>query len=84
VSTRAVFGVAAAVTDGIEVRKNAWEVVRVRRTVFNGIELLDVRVFAEPPAGEGVPTRKGLTLRPETWQELLPAIRAALAGRGAA
>lgn len=63
-----------------EVRKNASEVILLRRTEFNGIDLLDCRVWTVPvsPDGESKPTRKGLTLRPETWAELIVAVNAAL------
>jgi len=54
-----------------EVRKNVTETIRVRRTEYSGAELLDVRVWYESPTGEMKPTKKGLTLRPETWRELL-------------
>lgn len=59
-----------------EVKKNAAEVLRVRRTTFNGISLLDVRAWTLPavPGAESKPTKKGLTLRPETWRELLAVI----------
>lgn len=59
-----------------EVKKNASEVIVVRRTEFNGIDLLDCRVWTVPvsPDGESKPTRKGLTLRPETWRELVAVI----------
>ena len=61
-----------------EVRKNASETIRVRPTEYNGAELVDVRAWYESPTGEMKPTKKGLTLRPETWEELLPEIREAL------
>lgn len=65
-----------------EVQKNATETIRVRRTEFNGIDLLDVRVWtvAQVPGGEHVPTKKGLTLRPETWAELVGVLESALRG----
>jgi len=31
-----------------EVQKNATEIIRVRRTEFNGVDLLDVRVWTAP------------------------------------
>lgn len=66
-----------------EVRKNATETLLVRWTEYNGQQLLDVRSFVEKAGtGELVPTRKGLTLRPETWQELLQALTDALAEGG--
>lgn len=63
-----------------EVRKNSTEIIRVRRTEFNGIDLLDVRVWTAPqvPGGESRPTKKGLTLRPETWAELVAVLNNAL------
>ena len=64
-----------------EVPKNATEIIRLRHTTFNGIDLLDARVWTLPqvPGGESRPTKKGLTLRPETWAELVDALRNALA-----
>ena len=63
-----------------ELPKNQREVVRVRRTKYNGVNLVDVRIWAVPvvPGGEYTPTKKGLTLRPETWAELLGALKIAL------
>jgi hypothetical protein len=65
-----------------EVRKNSREVIRLRRTSFNGIDLVDVRVWTVPivPGGDSKPTRKGLALRPETWVELCEQITEALRG----
>jgi hypothetical protein len=61
------------------VRKNAREVVRVRRGKFKGVPVVDVRVWTRPltPGDEGTRTLRGLTLRPETWAELLPVIQQA-------
>lgn len=74
----------------VEVQKNAAETLRVERTEYLGKDLVAVRVFTGPPGDKNArPTRKGLTLRPATWQELLPALMAALEegdhgeGRGA-
>lgn len=62
-----------------EIVKNAAETLRVERTRYMGKDLLAVRVFTGRPGDpDARPTRKGLTLRPETWEALLPAIRAAL------
>jgi len=53
----------------------------VRHTTFNGIDLLDARVWTLPlvPGGESRPTKKGLSLRPETWAALVHVLRNALA-----
>jgi len=66
------------------VPKNAREELRVTVGEYNDIPLIDVRVWTVPavPGGDGQPTKKGLSLRPETWAELLGAIEAAL-GNGA-
>lgn len=59
--------------------KNARELLQVRSTTFNGIELVDVRCWLKPVgAGDPTPTKKGLSLRPATWRELLPEIAAAI------
>ena len=65
--------------------KNAREELRVSLTEYQGIPLVDVRAWALPavPGGEGAATKKGLSLRPDTWRELLPEIAKALAGGGA-
>ncbi len=65
--------------------KNAREELRVTVGEYQGIPLVDVRVWALPavPGGEGAATKKGLSLRPDTWRELLPEIAKALAGGGA-
>ena len=64
----------------VEVKKNTREVVRVQPTTYNGIDLVDVRVWTVPavPGGESKPTRKGLTLQPATWTEVLRAVQAFL------
>lgn len=64
----------------LEVKKNSREVVRVQPTTYNGIDLVDVRVWTVPvtPEGESKPTRKGLTLQPATWTEVLRAVQAFL------
>lgn len=63
-----------------EVEKNDREVIRVQRTRFRGVDLVDCRVWTVPlvPGAESKPTKKGLTLRPETWTELAAALRQAL------
>ena len=63
----------------VEIQKNASETLRIERTEYMGKELVAVRVWTGRPGDpQAKPTRKGLTLRPATWRELLPAVRAAL------
>ena len=64
-----------------EVDKNAREVLRVTATTYEGHALLDVRAWtrpATPTGGECKPTKKGLSLRPDLWREVLPIITAAV------
>jgi hypothetical protein len=67
------------VSETVEIQKNASETLRVERTEYLGKDLVAVRVFTGAPGDQlARPTRKGLTLRPATWREVLPAILAAL------
>lgn len=50
------------------VKKNPYEEIRVFAHEFQGTRLISARVFNR----RGIPSYKGLTLRPETWKELLP------------
>jgi len=63
-----------------EVEKNDREVIRVQRTSFKGIDLVDARVWTVPaiPGAESKPTKKGLTLQPATWTEVLRAVQVLL------
>ena len=68
-----------ATTDkATEIRKNASEVIIVKPTVYQDIELIDCRVWSVDPTGEKHPTKKGLCLRPATWPEVLAAVQSFL------
>ena len=70
-----------ATTDKVtEIRKNASEVIIVKPTVFNDIDLVDCRVWSVDPTGEKRPTKKGLCLRPAVWPEVLAAVQSLLPG----
>ena len=70
-------------TEAVEIPKNAAETLRVERTEYMGKELVAVRVWTGRPGDpQAKPTQKGLTLRPETWGELLPVIEALLPEEG--
>jgi hypothetical protein len=58
--------------------KNTREEVRAQRTVYRGEDFLDLRVYVRTDDG-WIPTKKGLTVRPEQHAELLAAV-AALGG----
>jgi hypothetical protein len=66
-----------------EIHKNAGETLRVERGEYQGIDLLHVRVWTGRPGDPNAkPTQKGLSLRPEVWREVLPAVAALLEGGG--
>jgi len=65
----------------VEIPKNASETLRVEPTEYMGKHLVAVRVFTGRPGDpDARPTKKGLTLRPETWREVLPVLEALLEG----
>jgi hypothetical protein len=61
--------------------KNKVEELRVSLPRFKGVELIDVRTFAQFGSGEEAkrPTRKGITLKIEHLPQLIDALTAALA-----
>jgi hypothetical protein len=67
-----------------QIAKNSREELRLRRTQYNNVDLLDCRVWtlSAVPGGDSKPTKKGLCLRPATWSELVQALQIAL-GSGA-
>ena len=61
------------------VPKNASECLVMRETEYQGVKLLDARVWTKYADGSpDVPTKKGLCLRPAVWRQLLPMIDATL------
>ena len=63
------------------VKKNAGEDLVLRWNTWQGETYLDLRVFTrDTSGGPGEPTKKGVCLKPETWEAILPAIQAALGG----
>lgn len=65
------------------VQKNRGEIIKLRAQNYLGTDVLNVRVCSVKRSGAQVPTRKGLTLRPEVWAELLPVIASELERMGA-
>lgn len=62
----------------LEISKNDIERIRVGVVDYLGKKYLAIRVYCLSKDGDWRPSRKGLTLRAETWEELLPGIRAGL------
>jgi len=66
-------------SEPVQIPKNSTETLHVERTEYGGHDLLAVRVYTGRPGDpDARPTRKGITLRPSTWRELLLALEALL------
>ena len=57
-----------------EFQKNANEKVRVEFCRFNNHDLLNLRVFFQSEDNKWLPTRKGLTIRPDLLDDLKEAV----------
>ena len=61
-----------------EIQKNSRETYRVTKEIYQGVDLLNVRVWFKAEDGEMRPTRKGIAVKLEQWPELLKAIEGVL------
>ena len=50
-------------------KRNADETLQVSLSVFKGKTYVDIRLFYEDAEGELRPTKKGVTVTPELWDE---------------
>jgi hypothetical protein len=60
-----------------EFKRNQEETLRVSLSTFKGRTYIDIRMFYEDPNGELAPTKKGVTITPELWDEFRNAVAAA-------
>jgi hypothetical protein len=60
-----------------EFKRNGEETLRVSLSVFKGKTYVDVRLFYEDANGELAPTKKGVTITPELWDEFRTGVAAA-------
>lgn len=60
-----------------EFKRNPEETLRVSLSHFKGRTYIDVRLFYEDANGELQPTKKGITVTPELWDEFRKGIVAA-------
>lgn len=60
-----------------EFKRNQEETLRVSLSSFKGRTYIDVRLFYEDPNGELQPTKKGVTITPELWDEFRNGVAAA-------
>jgi hypothetical protein len=52
-----------------EFKRNAEETLRISLSTFKGRTYIDIRLFYEDANGELAPTKKGITVTPELWDE---------------
>ena len=57
-----------------EFKRNAEETLRVSLSNFKGRTYVDIRTFYEDANGELAPTKKGVTITPELWDEFRIAV----------
>jgi Transcriptional Coactivator p15 (PC4) len=60
-----------------EFKRNAEETMRVSLSVFKGKTYIDFRLFYTDANGELAPTKKGVTITPELWDEFRTGVAAA-------
>lgn len=58
-----------------EFEKNSTELVRIVRRKYRGYNLVDVRVYYEDDMGNLRPTKSGIALRLEKWQEFVRMVK---------
>ncbi len=60
-----------------EFKRNAEETLRISLSHFKGRNYVDIRLFYEDANGELQPTKKGVTVTPDLWDELKAGVAAA-------
>jgi Transcriptional Coactivator p15 (PC4) len=58
-----------------EVRKNLLDVLRVVRRQYRGHVFIDIRTYYQDAAGTWQPTKKGITVSPDLWNDFMQALR---------
>jgi len=58
----------------VVIEKNTQEIIRVGNTTFNGKNLVSIRVFLKTRDGY-IPTKKGLTVRPDIAEKVCRALQ---------
>jgi hypothetical protein len=59
-----------------EFKRNAEDTLRLSLSTFKGKTYIDIRLFYEDASGELQPTKKGVTVTPELWDEFRAGIAA--------
>ena len=59
------------------VEKSSMDQIRVAIRFFENKRYIDVRTFIKDDRGQWLPTKKGITLQPDTLRELIPLLNQA-------
>ena len=66
-----------------DIEKSPDERIRVKRTVFKGVDYVDIRIYYDASSADEPdswkPTKKGIALKPELVQPLIEALQKAAA-----
>jgi hypothetical protein len=60
-----------------EFKRNAEETLRVSLSTVKGRTYVDIRIFYQDANGELAPTKKGVTITPDLWDEFRAGVAAA-------
>ena len=60
-----------------EFKRNSEDTLRISLSTFKGKNYIDIRLFYTDANGELQPTKKGVTLTPELWDEFRAGMAAA-------
>lgn len=60
-----------------EIERNATERLRVSQESYKGKDYLDIRIYYQDDAGEWKPTKKGVTVSPDRFEEFAQIIQKA-------
>jgi hypothetical protein len=60
-----------------EFKRNADDTLRISLSNYKGRTYVDIRIFYQDSNGELAPTKKGVTITPELWDEFRAGVAAA-------
>ena len=64
-----------------EIEKNDIERVRVESSQYQGRAYVSARIWYRDEMGEWRPTKRGLTLDPDLWRDVVEALKAELGAK---
>ena len=61
-----------------EIERNKTEKIMVETREYKGVNFLSARIFYQSDSGEWLPTKKGITVKPEKVNDLIELLKKAL------